>query len=141
MTIIQLPPTVTDNLTDEVAVDQSGATFKTTWQRVIPVLLSGLGVKVQTFTLNANSSKTIAFSDTNQGVVIVSGIQTARQDMLIYSTGSGQSVVFNRILNASAIGVTDSSDASEKKMTVSNNSAGTVHGVVFVFFGGDVTIS
>lgn len=44
MIIDQLAPTASDNLTDEVPVEQGTATFKTTWQKILDLFRSNLNL-------------------------------------------------------------------------------------------------
>lgn len=44
MIIDQLTPTVSDNLTDEVPVEQGTSTFKTTWQKILNLFKSNINL-------------------------------------------------------------------------------------------------
>lgn len=62
MIIDQLTPTASDNLTDELAVEQGTSTFKTTWQKILD-LFSGTASPQMDGTASAGSASTLSKSD------------------------------------------------------------------------------
>lgn len=101
MIIDQLFPTASDNLTDEVPVEQGTSTFKTTWQKVLNLFTSGAGTPQMDGTASTGTASSLSRSDhkhptdtsrasqsdmtTAQGNI--SALQTAAANKVIYQTG------------------------------------------------------
>lgn len=84
MIIDQLPATVTDNLTDEVPVEQGQLTYKTTWQKIKALFLGTTALPTTAQTI----SGAIAELDSDKQDTLVSGtnIKTINTQSLL---GSG----------------------------------------------------
>lgn len=59
MIIDQLPATVTDNLTDEVPVEQGQLTYKTTWQKILDLFKTAFQTLFQEKLVSGTNIKTI----------------------------------------------------------------------------------
>lgn len=63
MIIDQLTPTASDNLTDELAVEQGTSTFKTTWQKILDMFAVSSGTPAMDGTGSQGSANTLSRSD------------------------------------------------------------------------------
>lgn len=101
MIIDQLPSTVSDNLTDEVPVEQGQLTFKTTWQKIKALFLGTTALPTTAQTI----SGAIAELDSDKQDTLVSGtnIKTVGGSSLL---GSGD-VSFKTIGTNSVLGSGD----------------------------------
>ena len=74
MIIDQLIPTVSDNLTDEIPVEQGELTFKTTWQKILNLFSANMDLsnflKLDGTSINYWASNTKDLNDVNTGIVL-----------------------------------------------------------------------
>lgn len=74
MIIDQLSPTVSDNLTDEIPVEQGELTFKTTWQKILNLFSSNMDLsnflKLDGTSINYWAVNTKDLNDVNTGIVL-----------------------------------------------------------------------
>lgn len=63
MIIDDLTPTITDNMTDEIPVEQGTATLKTTWQKGLTLFASGAGTPQMDGTASTGSANALSRSD------------------------------------------------------------------------------
>lgn len=63
MIIDDLTPTVSDNLTDEIPVEQGTATLKTTWQKGLDLFASGASTPLMDGTASTGSASALSRSD------------------------------------------------------------------------------
>lgn len=95
MIIDQLNPTVSDNLTDEVPVEQGTSTFKTTWQKVLNLFIPNLKATSGTPNMDGTASRGSASTFSQSDHVHPS--DTSKQDLLVSGTNiktvGGQSLL------------------------------------------------
>ena len=98
MIIDQLFPTASDNLTDEVPVEQGTSTFKTTWQKILNL-----------FKNNITASDIASTGGTVQGDITdaqgdITSLQSGKQDTLVSGTNiktiNGNSILGSGNLSA-----------------------------------------
>lgn len=102
MIIDQLTPTPSDNLTDEVPVEQGTATFKTTWQKILNLFFGNLvptsGTPAMDGTASQGTASTLSRSDH------VHPNDTSKQDTLVSGTNiktiNGNSILGSGDLSA-----------------------------------------
>ena len=63
MIIDDLTPTISDNLTDEIPVEQGTATLKTTWQNALNLFVSSAGTPNMDGTASTGSANALSRSD------------------------------------------------------------------------------
>ena len=63
MIIDDLTPTISDNFTDEIPVEQGTATLKTTWQKGLNLFASGAGTPQMDGTASTGSANALSRSD------------------------------------------------------------------------------
>ena len=138
MIIDDLTPTISDNFTDEIPVEQGTATLKTTWQKALDLFVSSAGTPQMDGTASTGSANALARSDhihptdtsrasvTDMNGKVAKDGDTMTGDLSIVTDDSTKIVLKNTDMDSSAASLPSTESASIIFNDANDRSAGYV---------------